>query len=70
VLEDLQVEKFLSHLDSLDGRYALWIKENSNEPATVILTQKLGEVKVWLAYKGCDLLIKNKDQMCYKIEYE
>ena len=70
VLEDLQVEKFLSHLDSLDGRYALWIKENSDEPAAVIITRKLGEVKVWLAYKGCDLLIKNKDQMCYKIEYE
>lgn len=68
VLETFEIKKFLAHLDSLDGRYALWVKENSEEPTTIVETEKMSEVKVWLSYHDCDLFIKNKDQMCYKLE--
>lgn len=67
VLESLKIVRFLSHLDSLDGRYALWVEENSQEPATSLITENAGEVKVWLGYKGCDVYLKNKIEKCFRI---
>ncbi|BFH73069.1 hypothetical protein SJAV_10130 [Sulfurisphaera javensis] len=67
ILEDLKVIRFTSHLDSLDGRYALWIKENCEDPAFTLVTEKEGEIKIWLGYKDCDILIRNRDERCYKI---
>ncbi|BFI74575.1 hypothetical protein [Sulfurisphaera ohwakuensis] len=69
VVEELGVIKFIAHLDSLDGRYTLWIKENFDEPSTIAVTEKEGEIKLWFGFKDCDLYIKNKEiEKCYKIE--
>ena len=56
-LEKLKIKRFLSHLDSLDGRYAWWVKDKAEEPATVVETEK-GKTYLWFGYKGCEVLIK------------
>jgi hypothetical protein len=55
--EKLKIIRFLSHLDSLDGRYAWWVKDKSEETATIVETEK-GRAYLWFGYKDCEVLIK------------
>ncbi|WP_205760728.1 hypothetical protein [Acidianus sulfidivorans] len=65
LIESLGVKKFTSHLDSLDGRYALWI--GSEDPVTSFISYNNEEVTVWILHNNCDIFLKSKTyEICVK----
>ncbi|ARM75500.1 hypothetical protein [Acidianus manzaensis] len=59
LVESIGVKKFTSHLDSLDGRYALWI--GSNDPVVSFITNNDKEITLWLLYNGCEIFLKEQN---------
>lgn len=67
VIETIGVKKFLSHMDSLDGRYAIWIGIDESSGSFV---SKNGKVTTfWVQYKECNIFLKNESiELCIKSE--
>ncbi|AKA75027.1 hypothetical protein SULI_04600 [Saccharolobus solfataricus] len=57
--------EFKSHMDTLDGRYAIWL--NTEDESTSFISSEGDLVKCWISYNDCDLLIERKGKrICIK----
>ncbi|MEM0091755.1 MAG: hypothetical protein QXG62_04030 [Saccharolobus sp.] len=66
-MEEIGIGEFKSHMDSLDGRYALWV--NTDDHVTKFLDKKGSLFIVWINYKGCDIFIQKEnsnENICIK----
>nr|WP_014511467.1 hypothetical protein [Saccharolobus solfataricus] len=65
VLDKIGIMEFKSHMDTLDGRYAIWL--NTEDESTSFISSEGDLVKCWISYNDCDLLIERKGKrICIK----
>ncbi|WP_338599172.1 hypothetical protein V6M85_09415 [Sulfolobus tengchongensis] len=63
VIEEIGIREFKSHMDTLDGRYTIWL--NSEEPSASFISREGDLVNFWVLYNDCNVLIERKGrQIC------
>lgn len=69
VIDAIGVQTFLSHMDSLDGRYAIWI--GSDEPSASFISKNGKVITFWVHYNGCNIFLKSETtELCVNSENE
>ncbi|MCH4815505.1 hypothetical protein J5U23_00331 [Saccharolobus shibatae B12] len=65
VLDEIGIMEFKSHMDTLDGRYAMWL--NTEDESASFISREGDLVKFWISYNGCDIFIQRKGKsICIK----
>ncbi|ACP36347.1 conserved hypothetical protein [Sulfolobus islandicus Y.G.57.14] len=59
--------EFKSHMDTIDGRYAMWL--NTEDEYASFISREGDLVKFWISHNGCDVFIERKGKrICIRSE--